>query len=256
MQNNSKLKKILKIIFIILAVICLLIGGLYLYYKSHIDVAIEHENEYDYDLNINHNLPSYKINDLIEYNNDLSTNLLISIPKDLFYKEIINIDSINTSIRNEYNFNINKIGIRSDDNNPNELIIVLDLSFINNPNFNTFAYLYLNCELNEDNLIVYFKDLIVGKDLPRFIYKNYIPYTDNEIMYKLNTNELDVFDGQKLNLSNIKNIKINKDIISFEADIINTIKDFVRDNFNINSDKLDAFIEALLPTLMDLILND
>ena len=258
-QNNVKkpsfLKKLLKALLIvlgILAVLCLILFGLY---KTTVDVSEKNSANFDYDFSKIIVKKDYSYVDFLTYDskNNKGT-LFVDIPKNYIYDTIVDVHDVNAKLNEKYAVKINRFGTKSSQNNENSIDFCADLTY--KEKINAYVSGTLRYEITDDNGVnLYLDKLVLGDGLPSFLYKGFIPIKDGDQVYRLDPTRFDFLKEKILDLSMIKNINVDDKSLKFEFDFMSNLKNIANYVFGGELKIINDSLENIVPPVMDVIIN-
>lgn len=251
-NNKKKMPTFIKAILIILAIIVSLSLIIVLLYKTKIGVADKYEECYDYDFNKQVIVNNHSIKDFLSYDSKTDEdNIYVDIDKTYFYKNILKIDDINNKLSNDYNLKINKIGTTGNGNNVDFYIDVDYKDSIKTFVSGTIEYRFTN----ENNIELYLTDLNIGDNIPKSIYSKFIPFNNGDLIYTLNKNKYEVLNNDLLRLDLIKDIKINKENITFKYNYVDNTDNIISYIFDSDTENIIRVIKPIMPMVLEIMIG-
>ena len=248
---NSKIFKIIITIILILVFLLLIVFALY---KATIDVSDNNIDKFDYVLD---NIPnnSYKIIDFLSFDSiEDPDNIKINIPKDYMYLNLIDMKTFSNELFGNENVKLNKIGIVSNFSNNNNLDYYLDVTY--NNKFDAYVTGTIEIKFNADSVDLYSKKIVIGDGLPMFLYKPFLPFKDDELIYSFNTSDFKYTNNEIIKFDLINNFRIRKDYLNFKFKYIDNIEYIGKMVFGDNYQYFDTSIKKIAPILLELVIGN
>ena len=256
-KNVSK-NRIFKIVLYVLLAIILIFALFCLFYKTTINVSDKNIDKFDYVVNDNAVDFNTDYLEFIKYDsNKNKCTLHITVPKQYIYDKLIKLNEFNKEFNDKYDININRIGFTCDENKPNIIDYSADLSYKNIIN----AYIHGSIEYkftNNNGICFYMNSMKIGKNIPEFLYKSFLPFKNGDLIYEVKSDDYDLLKNNVLVLNLIKNIRTDNDNLYFDFDYMSNLKYITKYVFGDDYDtsKIDSSLQKTIPILFEALFGD
>lgn len=253
---NKKNNRILKAFAILFAIVLFLCASIYFIYVQTINISDKYTDKFDYDLNCDKVITDYNYLDFIKYNSkeDIN-NLSITVPKDCYYDDIVEINEAAEDINAKYGIKINKIGTISNIIQNNSIDFYTDITYKNT--LNAYVYGTVKYEFTDNNGIkLYLTNIVVGDGCPSLFYKSILPVNIGDLLYEFNPKNYKYLDNDVINLKYLNNIKINKTSLKFKYDYMSNLENISNYLLKDRSDILEKSLENLMPIVLESLIGD
>ena len=254
-SERKKMPIWLKIIIIVLIVVLFLIVAIFGLYKSTVDVSDKFSDKFDYILSDKHEIKEYSYLDFVSYDSNNDNYLSIEVPKDYIYDKLVNIQNINADLKDKYEISLNRIGVLSNLIEKNCVDFYVDVTYKNKINAlvtGTIEYKFTN----DNGIQLFLKKLVIGDGLPMFLYKNFIPFKDGDMIYELKSDNYDCLREKILLLSCIEKINIGTKSVKFNYNYMSNLKAISEYIFDDEAKNINDSLEILMPIVLDIIINN